>query len=214
MTPSAPHPAAAAAAARPAAVFPIVPAAAPTATAPAAPPDWRRVLDDAIANDPLGRKGVADKIGVSRVYVSRVASGAIHPVSPRFIARLLGWYERITCPHLRSEITPAQCRSHAQRAYKALEGPAEVEHWRACQRCTVKAPPMPEPTSSFGPDAAERAAQRAAERAAERAAACPRPRGDARLTVPVPVLTATAAAAPATPADPSTPAPSTPEVTA
>lgn len=149
------------AAARPAAVFPIVPAAA----TPATTPDWRRVLADAIATDPLGRKGVADKIGVSRVYVSRVAGGHIDPVSPRFIARLLGWYERIACPHLRSEITPAQCRSHAQRPYKALEGPAEVEHWRACQRCTAKAPPMPEPTSSFGPDAVQRAAKRAAERA-------------------------------------------------
>lgn len=137
---------------------------------PAPLPAWRRALEAATQADPRGRAGVAERIGVSRVYVSRVMSGDISPVPAKFVDRVVATLCRVDCPHLGRDIAPDECRRYAARPYRALAA-AEVAHWRDCQRCPNRAPPEAPPTSSFGPDAAERARQRAAERAAERAAA-------------------------------------------
>lgn len=149
-------------------------AAAADLPIPAPLPAWRRALEEAVQRDPRGRAGVAERIGVSRVYVSRVMSGDISPVPESFVGRVLAHLCRVDCPHLGRALAPSECRHYAERPYRALAA-AEVNHWRACQRCPNKAPPEAPPTSSFGADAAERAAaqarQRAARLAAERAAA-------------------------------------------
>jgi hypothetical protein len=137
---------------------------------PAPLPAWRRALADAAAADPRGRAGVAERMGVSRVYVSRVMSGDIDPVPDKFIGRVLAALCRVECPHLGRTLAPAECRAYAARPYRALAA-AEVNHWRACQRCPNKAPPEAAPTSSFGADAADRAAAAAQARARAKAAA-------------------------------------------
>jgi len=102
----------------------------------ALPANWPDVLAREIAADPRGKLGLSERMGVSRVYVSRVATGHIPPeqVSPRFIARLFESLDAITCPHTRTPMAPSVCRSHAARTYESCSF-AEVDHWRACQGC-------------------------------------------------------------------------------
>lgn len=102
----------------------------------AIPPDWRDVLEREISADPRGKLGLAERMGVSRVYVSRVATGHIPPeqVSPRFIARLYESLEAYICPHTGQTIAPSLCRQTAARTYESLTF-AEVDQWRACQSC-------------------------------------------------------------------------------
>lgn len=102
----------------------------------AIPPDWRDVLEREISADPRGKLGLSERMGVSRVYVSRVATGNIPPeqVSPRFIARLYESLEAYICPHTGQTIAPSLCRQTAARTYESLTF-AEVDQWRACQSC-------------------------------------------------------------------------------
>ena len=102
----------------------------------AIPPGWRDVLEREISADPRGKLGLAKRMGVSRVYVSRVATGHIPPeqVSPRFIARLYESLEAYICPHTGQTIAPSLCRRTAARTYESLTF-AEVDQWRACQSC-------------------------------------------------------------------------------
>jgi hypothetical protein len=130
---------------------------------PAPLPAWRRALEEAVRGNPSGKAGVATLLGVSRVYVSRVMSGHINPVPLRFVERVNANLCRVDCPHLGRSLAPAECRAYAARPYRALAA-SEVGHWRACQSCPAKAPPESAPTTSFGPDAADRAAARAATR--------------------------------------------------
>lgn len=108
---------------------------APAAVPPAPPAQgWRQALDAAIAADPKGKQGVADRLGVSRPYVSRICSGDIPVASPLFVQRVIDAYMQVNCPHLGRCLPPGQCRSYAQRSYAQITT-AEVPHWRACRRC-------------------------------------------------------------------------------
>lgn len=102
----------------------------------ALPPHWPEVLAREIAADPRGKLGLSERMGVSRVYVSRVATGHIPPdqVSPRFVTRLFEALDAFECPHTRAPMAPSVCRGHASRTYESCSF-AEVDHWRACQGC-------------------------------------------------------------------------------
>lgn len=97
-------------------------------------PAWRKALDEAILADPRGRTGVAEKLEISRPYVSRVLTGSIAKPSKKFAARVAAVYLQVLCPHLGHHIPPATCRQFAQRTYSAIS-PQDVPHWRACRRC-------------------------------------------------------------------------------
>jgi hypothetical protein len=97
-------------------------------------PSWRRALDEAIEADPRGRKGVAERLGVSRPYVSRITTGHIPQASPKFIRRVVAVLQRVDCPHLGTSLPPADCRAYAERRYAQI-GPFDVPHWRACRAC-------------------------------------------------------------------------------
>lgn len=98
-------------------------------------PAWRVVLNDAITASPSGKKGVAERLGVSRPYVSRVTTGNLqHCVPPKFIARVIAVLMRVDCPHLQRPLPPADCRSYADRSYAQVSS-FEVDHWRACRGC-------------------------------------------------------------------------------
>lgn len=122
----------------------------PPAPAPAAAPAWRQALDRAIAADPRGKLGVAERLGVSRPYVSRITTGDIPQASPRFIQRVIDVYLQVDCPHLRRSLPPGQCRAYATRAYADIAR-EDVPHWRACRRCPQRPQPA-HPTSKASHD--------------------------------------------------------------
>ena len=99
-------------------------------------PDWQALLNQAIGADKRGISGVADRMGISRPYVSRVMAGGFDPVPASFIERVLSVYGQVECPHLRQAIEPATCRQYAGRSYSTINA-AEVPHWRACRRCPL-----------------------------------------------------------------------------
>lgn len=99
-----------------------------------APAPWRAALERAIASDPTGKKGVAERLGVSRPYVSRITTGHIGRASPLFIQRVIDTLMQVDCPHLQRPLPPGQCRSYASRSYTQVSS-FEVDHWRACRRC-------------------------------------------------------------------------------
>ena len=164
---------------------------------PAAPkvpalPAWRVALDAAIAGDPAGKKGVAERLTeagfkTSRPYVSRIATGHIPKASAKFIAKVVAVYLRVDCPALQRSLPPAECRAYAERSYAQITS-FEVAHWRACRGCA----------NNPGQPATQPAAPVAARRARARKAAAGA--GAAGTT------TATAAATPATTATTAAPA--------
>ena len=98
-------------------------------------PAWRVVLNSAITTDPAGKKGVAERLGVSRPYVSRVTTGDLqHRVPARFIARVTAVLMQVDCPYLQRPLPPAECGRYAERSYAQVSS-FEVDHWRACRAC-------------------------------------------------------------------------------
>lgn len=119
------------------------PVAAASSPSPSA--DWRATLEAAIEADPRGKAGVADTLGVSRGYVSQVLNGHRATVPANFIVRVVERLCATACPHLGRDIPHASCREYAARQWSAISQ-FEVDHWRACQRCTCRAPdPLPTP---------------------------------------------------------------------
>lgn len=121
-------------------LLPLLPAAdLPT---PAPVPAWRQALDAAIATDPRGKQGVAERMGdnCTRGYVSRVANGDLTARPPaKFIARVEQYLMRVDCPHLQTSLAPAECATYAARSY-AQVSQFEVPHWRACRGCPNNKP--------------------------------------------------------------------------
>ena len=103
--------------------------------------DWLTALEAAIAADPRGKAGVASVLGVSRGYVSQVLNGHWDPVPETFIVRVVERLCSTACPHLGRDIPHASCRAYAARQWDAISQ-FEVDHWRACQHCTSRAPDL------------------------------------------------------------------------
>ena len=95
--------------------------------------DWLEHLRRAIAADPRGITGVAQRLGYSRPAISRVLSGTYGDTS-KIADAVMGELVSIECPYLGTAITAAQCRGYASRSYPAITA-LEVPHWRACRRC-------------------------------------------------------------------------------
>jgi len=130
----------------------------PSANPPAVAPAWVLALSTAIATDPRGKAGVAERLGVTRAYVSRVVCGDLAATPPeRFVARVQAVLMQVQCPYLARLLPPDQCRSYAQRSYSQVNQ-FEVDHWRACRRCPNKAPPaLPAPLPAQAQQAAPKA---------------------------------------------------------
>jgi hypothetical protein len=118
-------------------------------------PRWRVLLKEVLAQK--GRGGmtqVAQDMGVSRVYVSRVfmtGENRIAVPSQKFIDRVLSAYGngRVDCPHLCTDIAHGDCQRYAALTWAVIQGtgPERVLHWRACQAC----PNNPQPESAKAP---------------------------------------------------------------
>ena len=99
-----------------------------------------RIADiQAVEADPRGISGVAERMGVSRPYVSRVLSGSMDPVPDKFTDRVLATFARIDCPYLKTPLAPQECSRYARRSYSAITA-AEVPHFRACKKCPNNTP--------------------------------------------------------------------------
>jgi len=100
--------------------------------------EWRRLLEREVENDPRGKAGVAEKLSVSRAYVSRVLSRGASRIAPsrRFLAKIEAVYGRVDCPWLGRGIPRGRCYQSLGPA--PVHNPAQVMQWRACQKCPLK----------------------------------------------------------------------------
>ncbi|WP_153159646.1 helix-turn-helix transcriptional regulator [Zoogloea sp. 1C4] len=106
-------------------------------------PTWRRLLREALAE--LGSKQrVADRLGVSRPYVSRVMSGDIDPPPQTFIDRVTYRLEVVQCPHTFQQQPRGDCRGALAPA--PTHNPFRLALWQRCQTCEHK-PAHPEKES-------------------------------------------------------------------
>lgn len=98
-------------------------------------PKWRRLLREALAE--LGSKQrVANRLGVSRPYVSRVMSGDIDPPPQAFVDRVIYRLEVVNCPHTYQQQPRGDCREALLPA--PTHNPFRLALWQACQTCTHK----------------------------------------------------------------------------
>lgn len=107
-------------------------------------PLWQRLLADAIRNaGPRGKAAVAERLGVSRPYVSRVVAGDYDPVPQPFIDRVIErLYVVAECPATGQPQPRIDCRRIALGA-APTHNPLAMRIWACCQRCAEK----PEGTS-------------------------------------------------------------------
>lgn len=110
--------------------------------------DWYTVLKR-MCDTHGGAAGVArlaEQMGIKgmgRVYISRVLSSGnsrIENPSIHFIERVWQVAGRVYCPHLRHDISHADCQAHHKKTYAQVGvvrmGPlTTVDHWRACRQC-------------------------------------------------------------------------------
>lgn len=102
---------------------------------------WFGLLVEAVAGNPRGRQGVADRLGdgFSRPMVSLVMSGQYK--NPAHIARrVMAVFDRHPCPYLGTEIETEQCVEVNSGPVPTWD-PAALDQRRCCQTCPHK--PLP-----------------------------------------------------------------------
>lgn len=98
-------------------------------------PLWHRLLVKAVKD--AGRRGkaaVAERLGVSRPYVSRVISGDMYPVPQLFIDRVMARYHAVECPATLQQQPRSECVRLA-RAPAPTHNPLSMRIWKTCQNC-------------------------------------------------------------------------------
>lgn len=136
---------------------------------------WRGALEQAVQAHAQGVAGVAELMGVSVSYASKVLSGVLRQPSARFIERAEKWLMPVACPHLGEPITPRACWMYASRTFKEVAGsPGPKAHWRACIYCPHRPVPAERLTETSADPAepaspAERAVFEAREAARQKA---------------------------------------------
>ncbi|MEN9357146.1 MAG: hypothetical protein RL695_1317 [Pseudomonadota bacterium] len=120
--------------------------AAGNVTPESAPPEsWQTLLEAACARHPRGRAGVADRLGVSRAYVSRalataaggksgIGSGVGEKFQRRVIDRLCEVRE---CPATLQAQPVSECRRIAKPA-APTHNPLLMRIWGVCQTCIYR----------------------------------------------------------------------------
>lgn len=114
-----------------------------TVTPAPAAADWRSILLREVDADPRGKAGVAERLGVSRAYVSRALSSgtsAYAAVPRKFVLRVLDLEADIDCPAQGRKSPRATCRKANDPA--PTHNPLAMRVWRECQQCPNK--PFPE----------------------------------------------------------------------
>lgn len=99
-------------------------------------PLWRRLLTEAIRNaGPRGKAAVAERLGVSRPYVSRVVAGDYDPVPSQFIDRVIDRLHVVAeCPATGLPQPRTECLRLAYAA-APTHNPLAMRIWKCCQHC-------------------------------------------------------------------------------
>lgn len=101
--------------------------------------DWRAILAREVDLHPRGKAGVAERLGVSRAYVSRAMSdgtSAYDKVPQTFISRVLDLESDVDCPATGGRVARAECRKALLPA--PTHNPLAMRIWRECQTCAIK----------------------------------------------------------------------------
>lgn len=101
--------------------------------------DWRAILAREVELHPRGKAGVAERLGVSRAYVSRAMSegtSAYDEVPRTFIRRVLDLESDVDCPAAGGRVARAECRKANGPA--PTHNPLAMRLWRECQTCPIK----------------------------------------------------------------------------
>lgn len=102
-------------------------------------PDWRAILAREVSLHPRGKAGVAERLGVSRTYVSRALStgASAYPHVPQpFVSRVLDLESDVDCPPRSQRVARAECRKALAPA--PTHNPLAMRIWRECQICAFK----------------------------------------------------------------------------
>jgi hypothetical protein len=89
------------------------------------------LIEGGMTKAQLGRE-----IGYERATVSRWINEPDYN-GTHIEAAVLERFSRFACPHLKADITPAQCASYALRPCPTCNA-REVRHWKSCQTCPNK----------------------------------------------------------------------------
>lgn len=96
-------------------------------------PEWKRLVEQRIKQ--LGSiQKVADELGYARPSLSLALRGKYVGNTDRLektVIRVLG---SVHCPHLDQVLSPETCIGFRERE-APTQNPAEMRHWRACQKC-------------------------------------------------------------------------------
>ncbi|OQA32587.1 MAG: hypothetical protein BWY57_01829 [Betaproteobacteria bacterium ADurb.Bin341] len=101
--------------------------------------DWRAILAREVELHPRGKAGVAERLGVSRAYVSRAMSegtSAYDKVPQTFISRVLDLESDVDCPATGGCVARSECRKALLPA--PTHNPLAMRIWRECQTCAIK----------------------------------------------------------------------------
>ena len=103
--------------------------------------DWRALLDSAVSSNPKGKAGVAARLGVSRVYVSRVMSvgaSAFKQPPAAFIERVIDRLFSVSeCPVTFQPRPRSECL-RVGGGSAPTHNPIAMHHWSKCQSCPHK----------------------------------------------------------------------------
>lgn len=99
--------------------------------------DWLSLLQQAVAADPRGRAGVAQRLGLSRSALSMVMAGSYPASTAHIAARVVELLvPRPTCPHTGEPLARTTCAVFSAAA--PINSPREMRQWRTCQTCGHK----------------------------------------------------------------------------
>lgn len=105
---------------------------------------WREILTREI--EATSVTAVAKKIGYARTSVSLLHHGRYLGDNKHITAAIIeAFAKEITCPHLKREIAPAECRE-MRDAPMPQSDPKKFRHWTVCRSCPNnpgKAPAKP-----------------------------------------------------------------------
>ncbi len=97
---------------------------------------WKQLVYERIEELGSIRK-VAEELGYARPSLSLALRGKYKGDTATIeqkVMEILGPFE---CPFLKSKISLRTCRAYQERD-APTQNPAEMRHWRACQKCTYK----------------------------------------------------------------------------
>lgn len=97
--------------------------------------DWKALVEDRI--EQTGSiQAVADEIGYARSSLSLALKDKYIGSTKKIEAAVLKRYANVLCPYLQVELSKSACLAYKNRE-APTQNPAEIRHWRACQKCPV-----------------------------------------------------------------------------